>query len=106
MTEGQLRVVKPEELEKRGVEVMNMHGVFDCLEAELIRGAVHVAAPHTTAGQPHREPVVIVVASVDFSGVGTRGWQFNRRCPAKFATPNDECVLQHTALCEISEQSP
>src|SRR5690349_256024 len=60
----QLLVVEPQEPEDGGVQVVDVDLVFDRLEAELVGRAVHLAALHAAAGQPHGETVVVVVAAV------------------------------------------
>ena len=51
-------VVEPEEVEHGGVEVVNVHDVFDGAEAEFIGGTVGVAAASAAAGArtPPRRP--------------------------------------------------
>ena len=66
---GELLVVEAEEVQDRGVQVVDVDLLLDRLEAEFVGGAVDVAAAHAAAGQPHREAVVIVVAAVDLAGV-------------------------------------
>ena len=43
---GQAFVVKAEQVENRGVEIMDVHRLLDGLESKFVRGAVDVAALH------------------------------------------------------------
>ena len=47
---------------------------------------------------------MVVVATVDFAGVGTGRRQFHRRGAAKFAAPNDQRFPQQPALFQILQQ--
>lgn len=69
VTEGEPLVIEAKQVEERGVEIVNVDFVFDGLKAEFVGRPVDVAAPNTTARQPHGEPVMIVVAAIDFAGV-------------------------------------
>src|SRR6059058_6030858 len=70
VAESELFVVESEQPENGGVQVMHVDLVFDGLKTKFVRGAVNVAAPHTAARHPHREAVMVVVASVYFAGIG------------------------------------
>jgi hypothetical protein len=78
VAEGELLVIESEQVEDRGMEVVDVDFVFDGLEAEFIRGAMDRAAFDTTARQPHAEAVMVVVAAVDLAFVGARGGQLDR----------------------------
>ena len=67
---GELLVVEAQQVQDRGVQVVDVDRVLDGLEAELVGRAVDVAALDAAAGQPHGEAVVVVVAAVDLAGVG------------------------------------
>ena len=56
------------------------------------------------AGQPHGEAVVVVVAAVDFAGVGAGRGQFDDGGAAEFAAPHHQHFVQHAALFQILEQ--
>ena len=69
---GELFVVEAQQVQDRGVQVVDVDLVLDRLEAELVGRAVDVAALDAAAGQPHGEAVVVVVAAVDLAGVRAR----------------------------------
>src|SRR5215510_6778482 len=104
MTEGQLFVVEPEQPEHRGMEIVNMHLVLGCLKTELIGRAVDITSTYSSARHPHGEAVVVMIASVNLSGIGTRLWQLHRWGSSKFSAPDDKRILEHASLFEILEQ--
>src|ERR1051325_6685377 len=106
VAEGKLLVIETQQPEDGGMQVMNVDLIFDGLETKLIRRAVDVAAPHAPAGQPHAEPIMIMVAPVYLAGVRPGFWQLHRRRAPKFTAPNHQRVLQHSALLEVFEQRP
>ena len=63
MAVGEAGVVEPEQVQGGGLEIMHMHRLLHRLEAEFIGGAIDRAPLHATASQPHREPMVVVVAT-------------------------------------------
>ena len=73
VTIGERFVIEAEEVEDRGVEVVDMHPFLDRAEAELVGRSVDVSAFHPSARHPHRKAVMIVVAAVDFARVGAWG---------------------------------
>src|SRR5579871_6880240 len=58
---GQLRVVEAEQAQDRGVQVVDVDRILHRLEAELVGGAVDLAALDAPAGHPHCKAVVVVV---------------------------------------------
>jgi len=60
-------VVEAQKVEDRGVQVVDVDRFLDGLEAELVGGAMNVAALHAAACQPGGEAVVVVVAAVHLS---------------------------------------
>ena len=51
---GELLVVEAQQVQDRGVQVVDVDLVLDGLEAELVGRAVDVPPLHAAAGQPHR----------------------------------------------------
>ena len=64
----QLLVVETQQVQERGVQVVDVDIVLHGLEAELVGGAVDLSALDAAAGQPDREAVGVVIASVDLPG--------------------------------------
>ena len=56
-------VVEAHQVQDGRVQVVDMHGIFNRLETEVIRGAVDQATFHTAPRQPERKTVMIMVAA-------------------------------------------
>ena len=56
-------MIEAEQVQKSGVQVVDVDFVFDGGEAELVRGTVGVAAFGTTTSEPVGEAVVVVIAT-------------------------------------------
>ncbi len=86
----ELFMVIADQFHDRGMQIVDMDLVFNGTETEFVRCAVDIAAANSTAGHPHREAPVIVVASVDLPVVAALLGKFDNRRAAKFATPDHE----------------
>jgi hypothetical protein len=64
VAEGQADVVQPEQVEDRGLHIMDVRAVLGGAQADRIGGAERLSALDPAAGQPHREAVRVVVAAV------------------------------------------
>ena len=73
MAEGEFFVVEAQQVKNRGVEIVDVDFLFGGGKTEFIGSAMDVSSFHTAAGHPHCEAVIVVVAPVDFTGIGTRG---------------------------------
>src|SRR3954463_14838616 len=73
-------------------------------EAVFIGGPMDIPAANATARHPHCEAVMVMVAAIDLARIGAGCRQFHSRGASKFAAPDNECVLQHSALFQIFEQ--
>src|SRR5687767_2479668 len=98
MTIRQLLVIEAEQRENRGVKVVYVHGLFDCFESKLVGGAIRGATTHPSAGQPHREAIMVVIAAVYLAGIRAGGWQLDHGRAPKLTAPNHQRVLEHAAL--------
>ena len=56
-------VIEAEQVEDRGVEVVDVHRVLDRGEAGFVGRAVHVSAADAATRQPHAEAIVVVVST-------------------------------------------
>src|SRR4051794_36104132 len=82
---GEPGVVEAHEVEEGRVQVVDVDLIFDSVPAELIRGAVNLAAPDAPAGQPHGEAKRVMLAAIVVLG----GWG-----AAEFAAPDHQRVFQ------------
>src|SRR6266496_2032274 len=102
--ESQFFVVKSQQGQDGGVQVVDVDFVLGRLESELIGGAVDVTAAHAAPGHPHAEPIVIMVPAINFACVAAGGGQLHGWCPTEFTSPDDQGVVQQAALLEILKQ--
>ena len=88
MTEGQALVVDSQEVQYRGVEIVNVDLVFDGAETEGIGCAICRASADASAGEEDAEAVVVVVAAVTvFAGCGA----------AELAAPENQGFIEQAA---------
>ena len=89
-------MVEAEEVQDGGVEVAVVVGVLDRAVADVVGGAMHEAALDAAAGEPRGVALGVVVSAGGVLGP--------RRAP-EFAGPNDQGVIEHPALFEVSDES-
>src|SRR5438105_2255879 len=78
---------------------MNMDGLFDGFEAEIVGGAVDRAALQRAAGEPHRKPERIVVApALDIAATAA---DFANRGAAELGAADDQRVVPEAPGLEI-----
>ena len=68
ITIGEAFVIEAEEVQDRGVQIVDMDTFLDGAVAELVGGAVDVAPFDAAAGEEHGEAPVIVIAAQSFAG--------------------------------------
>ena len=100
----QLLVIKAQQPQDRGVQIMHMHGFLGGGESEFIRRAVNVAALHSAARHPHREAVVVMIAAIDLALVRSGCRQLDRGRSAELSTPDDERIFEHPALLQVLQE--
>lgn len=93
--------VEAHEMEDGGVKVGDVVAAFDGVEAEFISSAVDVTSLGSASCHDDVESVRVMVAAValqfSFSKLGAGG-------AAKFAAPDDECVVEHAAKLEVTDE--
>ncbi len=95
MEVGEAGVVEAEEVEDRGVQVVDVHAVLLGAEADGVGGAEEGAALDAAAGEPGGEAVGVVVAAGAALGHGHA---------AELAAPDDERALEQAAALQVGEQ--
>jgi hypothetical protein len=91
-------VVEAEEVEKRGLQVMDTHLVARDLEAEVVACAVDVSGLHAAASHPDGVAVGVVVAAED---IALRGAVLAERRAAELTRAEHERVFEQPASLEI-----
>lgn len=92
----QLGVIESEEVQQSGVEVVNVDTILDGVEPEFIGRAERQPWLDPATGEPHRKGVRMVVSAIVSA-------LHHRRTP-ELATPDDEGVIQHSALLQVFHQ--
>ena len=82
------------------VEVVHVHAVLDDVVAEVVGLAVGHALVDAGAGHQDREAARVVVAAV----VGLREGALRVGRTTEFAAPDDERIIEQSALFEVGEQ--
>jgi len=92
---GEAFVVDAEQVQQRGLKIMDVDGAFDGAHAEFVAGAVGDTAFHATASHPKGEGVRVMVTA-PLGAIVDVALEEGRA--AEFAAPNDECVVEQAAL--------
>ena len=83
-------------MQQRRVQVVDVHGVFDDVVAELVGLAVRVAGFDAAAGEPPREAAAVMIAAdervVDLA--------LRERRAAELAAEHHERVVEQAALLQ------
>lgn len=90
-------VIDAEKVEEGGVEVANVNDVFLGFVAEFVGRAVTEAGLYAASGHPHGEAFDMVIASGAAFALEHGG-------ASEFASPDNEGVLEESALFEIGEE--
>ena len=64
MSVSEAFVIEPQQVQHRGVKVMDVNFAIDRCHTEFVGGPVNVAGPDTAASQPHAIPLVVVASTV------------------------------------------
>src|SRR5262249_46091240 len=92
----QTLVMDAEEVEDRGVKIVDFDLVGDRVISIIVGGTVDGSASDSSAGEPDGEPVGIVVAAVS---------PLRHRRAAEFARPDDEGGIEQAASLEVAKQA-
>src|SRR5438132_496005 len=87
VTEGKALVVKAQQAQDGGVEIMDVNGVFDDVVREIIGLAINGARARAAASHPHGEATRVMIAPVVVFSESALGIN----SAAKFAAPDDQC---------------
>ena len=66
----QLRMIKAQQMHNRGMEVVNVTGLFRNLLANIVGGSVDIAAFHAATRQPTGESILEVITAVLLTHIG------------------------------------
>ncbi len=89
-------VIEAEEVQQRGVQVVDVDLVGDGSTAVVVGGAEAQAALDAAAGQPHRVTGAVVAAAVG---------AVLARSTAEFAAPQHQRVIQQAAQLQVGQEA-
>ena len=98
---GHAGVIEAEEMEGGGLEIVDMDGVGEDIDAEVIGFAVGDAWFDATAGHPRGVSVGMVVAAPAFAVVE---FALDERGATEFAAPDNERVIEETEALEVFDE--
>src|SRR5262245_58175508 len=87
VAECEFFVIETEQVEERGLEIVDLDFVPGNAEAEFVGFAEYEPFFDARAGQENRKAIGIMVAAKDFAAGGAA---FAKRSAAKFAAPDDQ----------------
>src|SRR5262245_35342626 len=93
-------VVDPEQVQNRGVQIVQVHRIFGDVVAEVVGAAVFDAAANAATRQPHRETAAMMIAP--HARIAELTLAENRA--AEFGQKHDERIGQEAALLEVPEE--
>ena len=95
---GEAFVVDAEEVQDGGLEVVDVDGMIDGVEAEVVGSAESEAGLDSAASYPDGEGIWMMIAAPAGSVVDVA---LNERRATEFAAPDDERVIQHAAHFQV-----
>lgn len=98
--ESEAAVVDSQEMQDGGMEVVPVNTLVDGFPADIVRAAVGHAATQSSPGEPHREPVLVVVPSCSERARARLG----KGCAAELGREQDQRVVQQATLPQVTEQ--
>ena len=81
---GKAAVVHAELVQESRVQVVDVHGITDNIEAEVVSLPVDCAGANTAAGEPHGKAASVMITSV----IGSSRVALTVGCATEFTTPN------------------
>ena len=89
---GERVLIEAELVQDRRVDVAEVIGLLDRLEADRVRRAHHPAALDAAARHPHREAEIMVVAALPALGL---------RRASELAAPDDQRAVEQTPALQV-----
>ena len=98
--EGESVWIDAEPVQHGSMEIVDAHGVFDDVVRKVVRLTDGDPRLDASSGQEDRETARMMIAAI--VRLGQRALRVNG--PPKFASPNNEGVLEETSLLEILDE--
>ena len=99
---GQLFMVDAEKMHDGGLKIMNVYLIFHRIETKVIGSPVGHSGFSSASRHPYGEGIRVVIASPSLAilDVTLNEWR-----AAKFASPDDQGVVEHTTHLEVLYES-
>ncbi len=94
---GELRVLEAEQVQDRGLKIVDMDRVFGCVETEFVGRTVDESGLDAATCEPDGKCVGVMIASVGLVAL-------DHRSATKLAAPNDERVVEESPLFEVGDE--
>ena len=99
--ERKLAVIDAQQVQDRGLHVVDVHRVLHDVETEIVRATEREAGANPAAREPHRKRLRVMVAAQAPAEGGTG---FHHRRAAEFAAPDDQRIFQQSPAFQIKNQ--
>ena len=94
-------VIDPQQVEDRGMQIMDMNPVLRHVHAVIVRFTVGHTTANPAASQPHAQATGMVVASIVTGTQGPLGIDRTTKLP----TPHQDRIIKHSSLFQIPDES-
>ena len=98
-SERESLMVKPQQTENRGLQIVDVNGLLGDVVGEWIGRANDFAGSHTAASEPNREASRVMITAINASLQSALA----ERRAAEFTCPNDQRVFEHAAACQVGD---
>lgn len=98
-------VIESHEVQDGRIEIVNVDRIFDHFVTQIVRPAVNDPRPYSGPGEPYRESVALVIAADIFRSDASSIYPLSDRRASEFGGHDDQGLVQHAALLQISHQS-
>src|SRR5579871_4810487 len=93
-------MIDAQAIEQRGMKIVNTDSVADDVVTEVVGLAVDISRFESASGRPDREAAGMMIAAKAVGG----NFALRISRAAKFAAPDDDRVIQQSALLEVHHQ--
>ena len=100
--EGELLMVNSEQMQNRGLEIVDVDFVVNGIKADIIGGSVGDTGFNASSSHPSGKGVGVMVTTPCFAVLHVA---LEERSTTEFATPDDEGFIEHTALLKIADET-
>src|SRR6516162_252357 len=93
-------MINAQAMEDGGLQIMNVDGILQDVEAEVVAFAEDESRCNAAAGQPHGEAArMMIAAELPGRDLSLAKWR-----TAELAAPDDQSIVQEAALFQVAHQ--